>query len=76
MDGKAFSRVEKQFNENFTGIIVGFEIDDCWNDGTNGKWEVNDALLSYNIKAKFVSQLFRGQRYNLRVYTMEKSYGY
>lgn len=72
MDGKKFSRVEKVFDENIPGIIVGIKIEDCWNDGTNGKWEINDALLSSNIKAKFVSQLFRGQHYNLKVYSMEK----
>ena len=74
MNGKTFSRVEKEIDEYFLGIIVGFEIEDCWNDGTNGNWEVNDALLSNNIKAKFVSQLFRGQHYNLKVYSMEKPY--
>ena len=76
MNVKTFSRVEKEIDEYFLGIIVGFEIEDCWNDGTNGEWEVNDALLSNNIKAKFVSKLFRGQCYNLKVYTMEKPYNY
>jgi hypothetical protein len=42
MSGKSFSRVEKIIDENFSGTIVGFQIEDCWNDGTNGKWEVNE----------------------------------
>ena len=73
MDGKAFSHVEGEINEYFDGVIVGFKIDDKWGDGTNGSWEVNDALLSHNIKATFKSQLFRGQKYILMVYCMEKN---
>ena len=76
LSGKPFQKVEKEINENIPEIIVGFEIDDRWNDGTNGKWEINDALLSKKIEAKFVSQLFRGMHYNLMVYYMEKPYSY
>ena len=68
MKGKNFSRVEKEYNEYISSLIVGFEIEDNWKDGTNGSWEINDALLSHNIKAKFVSQYFRGQSYNLKIY--------
>ncbi len=71
MNGQNFKRVEKEFNEYIPSLIVGFKIEDDWKDGTNGSWEINDALLSHNLKAKFVSQLFRGQSYNLKVYTID-----
>lgn len=71
MNGQNFKRVEKEFNEYIPSLIVGFKIEDNWKDGTNGSWEINDALLSHNLKAKFVSQLFRGQSYNLKVYTID-----
>ena len=69
-DGKNFKHVEGEINAHINGIIVGIEIVDNWNDGTNGSWEINDALLSHEVKARFVSQYFRGQSYTVQVYEM------
>lgn len=71
MDGKSFRKVEKKFDEYFSGVIVGFKIEENWKDGTNGTWEINDCLLSHNVNAKFVSQTFRGQSFTLKIYEME-----
>ena len=68
MDGKKFRSVEKQFNEHFSGTIVGYEIIDNWGDGTNGSWEINYILLKDTLNAKFTSKLFRGQNYDLKIY--------
>ena len=72
MDGKAFKNVEKVFDEYFSGTIVGFEIIENWKDGTNGSWEINDILLGHNLKAKFTSRKFRGQNFDLKVYSMDE----
>lgn len=69
--GKKFSRTRKECNECFPNLIVGWEIEDNWKDGTNGSWEINDALLTHNLNALFISQLFRGQDYTLKIYEME-----
>jgi hypothetical protein len=69
---KTFGHSEEEINEYINGIIVGVEIVDNWKDGTNGSWELNDALLSHKIKAKFVSQLFRAESFTLKVYEMTK----
>jgi len=75
MDGKSFTNVKEEIKEYISGLIVGVKIEDNWKDGTNGSWEINDALLSHKVNAKFVSQLFRGQSYILKIYVIEKSKG-
>ena len=72
MDGKMFSHQTKEISEYISGVIVGFKIICNWRDGTNGKWEINDCLLSHNVNAKFVSQAFRGQSYTLKIYAMDE----
>ena len=72
MDGKKFRSVEKEFNEHFSGEIVGYEIIDNWGDGTNGSWEINYILLEHELKAKFTSKIFRGQNYDLKIYTIDE----
>ena len=72
MDGKKFRSVEKEFNANFPGTIVGCEIIDNWGDGTNGSWEINYILLKDTLNAKFTSKLFRGQNYDLKIYTIDE----
>ena len=64
-------KLKKKFDEYFSGVVVGFEIEENWKDGTNGTWEINDCLLSHNVNAKFVSQTFRGQSFTLKIYEME-----
>ena len=62
----------KEIKESFTDIIIGFRINSCWNDGTNGTWTLEeDPLLKTRIDVKFVSKLFRGERFDLEVYLMK-----
>ena len=55
MDGELFKHQIKEISEYISGVIVGFKIISNWHDGTNGKWEINDCLLSHNVNAKFIS---------------------
>ena len=62
----------KEIKESFTDIIIGFRINSCWNDGTNGTWTLEeDPLFKTKINVKFVSKLFRGERFDLEVYLMK-----
>ena len=62
----------KEISESFNDIIIGFRINSCWNDGTNGTWTLEeDPLFKTKIKVKFVSKLFRGERFELEVYLMK-----
>ena len=71
-DGKFFSTIKKYINRSFLHVIVGYKIISCWGDGTNGRWTLNnDPLLSYEISAEFLSQKFRGERFEVEVYVME-----
>lgn len=69
--GRMFQKVRNEYNNSFENIIVGWKIEDVWKDGTNGDWEINSPLLSHEINVKFISQTFRGERFNLEVYVME-----
>ena len=70
--GQFFRHKVKEINETFTDIIIGFRINSCWSDGTNGTWTIEeDPLLQNKIKVKFVSKLFRGERFELEVYLMK-----
>ena len=71
-DGKPFQKVTIYLDENFDDIIVGWRIESCWCDGTNGEWFMEEnPLLSNKFKCKFVTQLFRGQRFNIYIYLMK-----
>ena len=71
-DGKAFQKVTINFDENFKDIIIGWRIESKWEDGTNGEWFMDEnPLLTNKFKCKFVSQFFRGQRFNVYIYFMK-----
>ena len=71
-DGKFLSRRYDKINESFSDIIVGYYINSCWADGTNGTWNIKEnPLLKKKIDVSFTSQLFRGQRFELFVYLMK-----
>ena len=71
-DGKFLSKSNLYLDEKYDDIIVGWRIDSCWRDGTNGEWYLEEnPLLTYKFKCKFVSQAFRGQRFNIFVYLMK-----
>ena len=70
--GQMLKHQIKEIKESFTDIIIGFRINSVWNDGTNGKWTLEeDPLLKTKIDVKFVSKLFRGERFDLEVYLMK-----
>ena len=60
-----FQKVRNEYNNSFENIIVGWKIEDVWKDVTNGDWEINYPLLSHEINVIFISQTFRGERFNL-----------
>lgn len=68
----SFSRRYDQINQSFSDIIVGYYINCCWADGTNGAWFIKEnPLLKTRIDISFTSQFFRGQRFELFVYLMK-----
>mgnify|MGYP006873114876 CR=1 FL=1 len=70
--GQFLKHQVKEIKATFNDIIIGFRINSCWNDGTNGKWSLEeDPLFQTRINVKFVSKLFRGERFELEVYLMK-----
>ena len=70
--GQMFKHQVREIKESFTDIIIGFRINSCWNDGTNGTWTLEeDPLFQTKIDIKFCSKLFRGERFDLEVYLMK-----
>ena len=71
-DGKFLTWSKIFVDENYDDIIVGWRIDSCWRDGTNGEWYLDsNPLLTKRFKCKFVSQLFRGERFKIFIYLMK-----
>lgn len=71
-ESKFLSYDEQCFSEHFIDIIVGWKIISRWNDGTNGKYNIEeDPLLTHNANIKFFSQFCRGQSFNIEIYTMK-----
>ena len=71
-EGKFLSKMRLYLDEEFDDIIVGWKIDSCWRDGTNGEWYMDEnPLLSNKFKCRFISQLFRGQRFKIYIYLMQ-----
>ena len=71
-DGVPFSRITRKVNYTYPDTIVGFKIISRWNDGTNGTWTlVEDPLLKNEINITFTSQLFRGERFDVKVYLIK-----
>ena len=71
-DGKFLTKSQLYLDEKYDDIIVGWRIDSCWRDGTNGEWYLEgNPLLTFKFKCKFVSQLFRGERFNIFIYLMK-----
>lgn len=71
-NGKFLKKIIKTINESYEDIIVGYEIIDCWDDGTNGIWALkSNPLLNYNASFDFTSQLFRGEKFKINIYLMK-----
>ena len=71
-DGKPFQKMRLYLDEKFDDIIVGWKISSRWRDGTNGEWNMEgNPLLTNKIKIEFVSQSFRGERFDIYVYLMK-----
>lgn len=72
-DGRFFKKREDNICGGFgEDIIVGFSIKSCWTDGTNGMWKIiKNPLLKRGCDIKFVSQRFRGQRFQVILYLMQ-----
>ena len=71
-DGKPFQKIKLTLDEKYDDIIVGWRIESRWRDGTNGEWTMEEnPLLTNKIKIKFVSQAFRGERFDIYVYLMK-----
>lgn len=71
-DGSWFGRIKLDLQENFEDIIVGYKITSRWRDGTNGWWKLKEnPILTKNIDITFISQVFRGERFDINVYLMK-----
>ena len=71
-DGSWFGRIKLDLQENFEDIIVGYKITSRWRDGTNGWWTLKEnPILTKNIDITFVSQIFRGERFDIHIYLMK-----
>lgn len=70
---KFLSRVEREINESYYDIIVGWKIDNVLNDDINGTWTLeNDPILTNDINCRFLSNFCRGLKYNIRIYLMRR----
>lgn len=71
-DGSFMKTIKLSVCQSFNDIIVGWKINCCWNDGTNGTWTLTeDPLLKKEIKVTFVSQKHRGESFEVFVYLMK-----
>ena len=71
-DGLFFRKRTDAVTRSFADIIVGYHINSCWNDGTNGEWTISqNPLLQKSCDIKFTSQIFRGQRFDVKIYLMK-----
>ena len=72
VEGKYFRKSKIYFDEKYDDLIVGWRIDSCWRDGTNGEWYLDsNPLLTHRFKCTFVSQFFRGERFKIFVYLLK-----
>lgn len=70
--GKLFQKRIIEREETFDDIIVGWKIESRWRDGTNGEWKLKEnPLLKKKIDIKFISQRFRGERFDIYIYLMK-----
>ena len=71
-EGEFLKRSVLKLDEKFDDIIVGWQIESCWRDGTNGEWELKyNPLLCKKIECEFISKRFRGQRFNIHVFLIK-----
>ena len=72
VNGSAFSSVKRRINCSYEDTIVGWSIEDLWNDGTNGTWTLEEnPLLKKKINCSFNSQFFRGMHFRVKVYLIK-----
>ena len=71
-DGSWLGRIELTLKKQFEDVIVGYKITSRWRNGTNGWWELKEnPILSKNISITFISQIFRGESFDITIYLME-----
>ena len=71
-DGISFQKRIDTVTRSFADIIVGYHINSCWNDGTNGEWTISqNPLLQKSCDIKFRSKAFRGQSFDVKIYLMK-----
>ena len=71
-DGSFLRKLTLSVCESFNDIIVGYHINSCWHDGTNGEWKLNeDPILKKSINIYFESQKNRGESFEVFVYLMK-----
>ena len=71
-DGSFFSSITIPVCHSFNDIIVGWHINSCWVDGTNGTWTLEeDPLLKKQINCNFESKFCRGERFEVFIYLMK-----
>lgn len=71
-DGSLFKKLTLSVCESFNDIIVGYHINSCWHDGTNGEWNLDeDPILKKSINIYFESKRHRGESFEVFVYLMK-----
>lgn len=55
----------------FNDIIIGLEIISKWNDGTNGKFTLNNPILTKEINVDFISKRWEDMSFDIKVYLMK-----
>ena len=64
--------IKKTLSDSYEDIIVGYRIEECWKDGTNGTWIIeSNPLLKKSANFDFKSKFFRGEKFKISIYVMK-----
>ena len=61
-------RGDKDIDNTYKDLIVGWKVYSFWQDGTNGKFTMTDPLLTNRVIASFKTRFFRDLHYSLELF--------